>query len=457
MNGGVRATLDMRDTTIGITLSNRNMAMDITNSSISDSSGNLLFYTNGIYIANSLDDTLANSTDFNPGYLSDSWSSNGLPVSQGTLVLPYPEMPGFYYLFHESGDVAFSSIQPLSLKYSIIDMNRNNGLGEVIQKSISLLDDTLYLGELNAVKHANGRDWWLVCHRYESNLYYTFLVTNDSIIGPHSQSIGSVLTNGGDGQCVFSPDGRKLARYNSENTLDVLDFDRCSGLFYNAESTFINDSAACGGVCFSPDSRLLYVGSTNYVYQFNTDSVNFIDQRNVVATWDGFYSPFSPLATNFYKLLLAPNDRIYIISCNSTDYLHEIVSPNDTGVSCNLIQHSIQLPSPNAFSLPNYPFYNLGPVIGSVCDSLINSIQDPKIEKLNFEVYPNPFSKTLTIRSISSKNFELKIYNILGDILLTRKFRDSIQLDLSFLSDGAYQLELVSEIGVVMKRIVKAE
>ena len=457
MTGGIRTTLDMRDTNISISLSNRNMIMDESNSSISDSAGNLLFYTNGIYIANSLDDTLANSRDFNPGTLTNSWINWGFPFSQATLIIPFPEHSNLYYLFHESGEPAINSIQPMNLRYSIIDMNRNNGLGEVIEKNISLLEDTLYAGELTAVKHANGRDWWVITHRYQSDLYFSFLITNDSIFGPYSQNIGSVQAYGSDGQCVFSPDGKRLARYSSTNVLDVLNFDRCSGLFYDAKTTFINDSAICGGVCFSPDSRLLYVGSSKYVYQFNTDSSNFINQRLVVATWDGFFSPSFPAATNFYKLHLAPNGRIYIISCNGTDYLHAIISPNAIGLSCNIIQHSIQLPSSNSVSLPNYPFYNLGAEVGSVCDSLINSFDERIAEEIHIEVFPNPFLKTITIQSKNQIDGMLNVYNKLGNVVFSKQISGNQNLDLAFLPSGNYVIEIIGSENVFRKGIVKLD
>ena len=50
----------------------RNLGFFITNSSICDTAGNLLFYTNGVKIRNAVHDTLFNSTNYNPGYESTS-------------------------------------------------------------------------------------------------------------------------------------------------------------------------------------------------------------------------------------------------------------------------------------------------------------------------------------------------------------------------------------------------
>ncbi|MBK8413867.1 MAG: hypothetical protein IPL22_04700 [Bacteroidetes bacterium] len=51
----------------------REMGFFSINTMMNDGSGNLLFYTNGIYIANANHDTLLNSQNYNPGYASTTW------------------------------------------------------------------------------------------------------------------------------------------------------------------------------------------------------------------------------------------------------------------------------------------------------------------------------------------------------------------------------------------------
>jgi hypothetical protein len=48
-----------------------------TNASICDTNGQLLFYTNGQWIANRNDDTLLNSDHFNPGWATDTFYASG--------------------------------------------------------------------------------------------------------------------------------------------------------------------------------------------------------------------------------------------------------------------------------------------------------------------------------------------------------------------------------------------
>ena len=60
------------------------------NANISDSSGNLLFYTNGIYIANAMNDTMVNGSGISPSVYTTQHLGIGLRVKQGNLILPLP-------------------------------------------------------------------------------------------------------------------------------------------------------------------------------------------------------------------------------------------------------------------------------------------------------------------------------------------------------------------------------
>src|SRR6476620_2713060 len=102
-------------------------------------------------------------------------------------------------MFHESAEYfVFQSqndAQPLELRYSIVDMSLDTGLGGISDKKIVVLQDTLVWGFLTACKHANGRDWWVIAHQYYSNRYYKLLITPVGIEGPFIQDIGSIITN----------------------------------------------------------------------------------------------------------------------------------------------------------------------------------------------------------------------------------------------------------------------
>ena len=74
------------------------------NSSICDTSGNLLFYTNGCAIAGVNDEILENGDGLNLGNVYDAkcpqehYYTSGY---QSVLVLPVPDSNDLYYLFHK--------------------------------------------------------------------------------------------------------------------------------------------------------------------------------------------------------------------------------------------------------------------------------------------------------------------------------------------------------------------
>ena len=67
----------------------RTMNLNFTNGVISDSSGNLLFNTNGIFVADSAGNQMPNGDSLNPGLFSSN-HSYGMPIQQGNIIIPKP-------------------------------------------------------------------------------------------------------------------------------------------------------------------------------------------------------------------------------------------------------------------------------------------------------------------------------------------------------------------------------
>jgi DNA-binding beta-propeller fold protein YncE len=352
----------------------RDMNFNVTNASICSEHGNLLFYTNGIEIHNYLHEQMENGGGLNPGQNADDNQENGYILSQGVLILPIPNHASQYYLIHSTQDYPDGinlGFHVTSLNFSIIDMALNNGQGKVIEKNIPLIQDTLNVGEITSVRHANGRDWWLLVSEYDSNRFYRFLLSREGIINYGIQEVEEPI-HVGLAQSVFSPDGTKYARLSlvtleEDQYIDIFDFDRCSGSLGNQLQITYVDTAYAGGVAISPNSRYLYVSSFQYVYQYDLWAENIEESKQTIAIYDGFQGP---LWTTLFLAQLAPDNKIYINASNSVNFLHVIHNPNAPGLACDIRQHDLELPTLNAFSLPNNPYYGLGPLDGSTCDTL---------------------------------------------------------------------------------------
>ncbi|HOS49203.1 MAG TPA: hypothetical protein PLG57_11230, partial [Bacteroidia bacterium] len=142
--------------------------------SISDTNGILLFYS-GISI-----NTI--------GFSASIYNGNNQLVANGDsivgegwynelLILPMPNFYKKFYVF--SIDVS----SYYGFYYSIVDMNLNGGLGEVTIKNQTL--HNIQMADcLGAIKHANGRDWWLLMRTAANNFddkYYRYLVSPNGI------------------------------------------------------------------------------------------------------------------------------------------------------------------------------------------------------------------------------------------------------------------------------------
>ena len=429
-----------------------------TSANITDMEGHLLFSTNGAYIANVTGDTMFNGSGLNPSMYT-SWWPVGLHIAQGCLILPKPSTPGIYYLFHGTIDDLSSSLSH-HLYLTSIDMSLDSGLGGVLSKNEILIADTLNEGRITAVRHANGRDWWVFCFKANTNIHYRLLLTPSGVSVNGTQAIGEVRTPD-HGQACFSPDGSRYAYYSGFGTadLDIFNFDRCTGLFSNPVNINIDDSNSLGGVAFSPNGRFLYVSSVLDVYQYDTEASDIAASMVHIAHWDSTYSPSPPFATVFDIAQLAPDGKIYIGTGNSTLRMHVINNPDEPGLACNMVQHSVELPRYYSNSLPNHPNYFLGPVDGSVCDSLGINVGVPGVGlNATLSAYPNPSQGAFTLSYPAQPTVgELEVRDVTGRVVLRERlpqWSTVHQVELAGQAAGLYQCKLTWAKGSVATHVI---
>ncbi len=271
------SVLDFRIDTIRLYPISTFMNTKDANADICDSAGDLLYYTNGFYIAGSNGNALLNGDTLSPCAYTYQEYSQGLTIPQAAIFLPKPNNPRYYYLFHFSLDTLN---RPNTIYYSLIDKEGNSGLGAVIQKNVPVLklqSAILRGGGMTACKHANGRDYWIVMGGSNNNEFYKFLLTPDTILGPFIQNIGPVFSTPDDiANGKFSRDGSKYVTSCFDGLVLVVDFDRCSGDFSNPTTIFhyagtFSGQALSGAVSeeFSPSGRFLYVNGNKDMAQYD--------------------------------------------------------------------------------------------------------------------------------------------------------------------------------------------
>lgn len=431
----------------------------LTNANISDATGNFLFSSNGCIIADADFEVMENGEELNPGgmgfYENSCLVNGGYLISEGMIILPKPYNENNYYLLHQAG--TFSQTPPLVynniLYYSQVDMTLQNGLGSVIEKNQIILEDTLHSGDLEAVKHSNNVDWWVLASKRKSNKQFVILLTEVGIAEIIEQQVGLSTNDGstGSGQAVFSPDGSKYARFNKFDQIFLYDFDRQTGQLSNFQQLIATDSMiSVGGVSFSPNNRFLYVSTQFNIYQYDLWAADIAASKVEVGTYDGFLE-FDISPVTFFLMQLGPDCRIYIIPPNGSQYMHVIHNPNEKGLACNFEQRAIKLPALNGISLPNFPNYRLGTGY-PVCDSSIILTASPAIFKSTevLKLYPNPAQDNLYLELFEpfQNSGELVLYNQMGQEMQRFVLADrqtEFQFSVSDLAAGIYFYQLLEK------------
>jgi hypothetical protein len=393
----------------------RKMAFDGTQGNICDAQGNFLMSSNGVWIANANNDTMLNGSGLNPGYFVNAWP-NGLLITNGNLFIPTPGDSLGYTLFHQT------RLDPNSflggIYETLIDLTLDSAKGGVSIKNNTLIIDQLSWG-IAACKHANGRDWWITIMQDNSDIVYKILYSTNGVYNTNTQALNfNVLPLGNVSQITFSTTGNLFAYTVYDNSSPVnsyvilCDFDRCSGQFSNTRTISVSNGEYLYGLSFSPSSDFLYTNSASYIFQ-----IDITDQSiDTVAVYDGFSYPIPSAATTFFNEYLAANGKIYLTSGNGVQHLHEINYPDSAGIACDVQQHAVSLGVWHFRAVPNHPNYNLGPVVGSVCDTLSVGLTE-SIHDFHFSIAPNPVSDgwvKLTYLLPQNKAGVLEVYSITG-------------------------------------------
>ncbi|RYJ39594.1 secreted protein containing PKD domain [Flavobacterium anhuiense] len=304
------------------TLTDGQLNTDEGCASLSNSNGDLLFYTDGVTIWNRNHQVMLNGADL-MGHSSST---------QSATIVPKPGYSNLFYVFTLDYEV-----HPNGFRYSIVDINLDGGLGAVTSDK-NVLIYTPSDEKLSIVKHKNGVDFWVVTHGWNSNTFYSYLLSSSGLsASPVTSNVG--LFVGGSKENVWgymkiSPDGSKLAICHALQNFELLDFDNATGLVSNPLVLRTGDGMY--SVEFSPNSAVLYLSVTNpspyKVIQYDLTSSNIVG------------SAFTTLIPSIFPcaLQLGPNGKIYIAEYGKLK-LGVINNPNTTGVGCDLQMDAVDL------------------------------------------------------------------------------------------------------------------
>jgi hypothetical protein len=360
------------------------------------------------------------------------------------------------------------------LNYSVVDMDSNNGKGKVVQKNVVLADKQHYYNTaLQAVKHPNGKDWWLVKADCNFNRYQEFLVKEDTILGPFYQYYQDTSSYCyWIGQLYFNQEGTKMAcsnkgdRYYNNGVVgyvptrvDIYDFNRCNGELIHKKKYIVpyDTSTYPGndfkmGICFSPNSKLLYVSNTYSIYQIDLEDTN---TNNAIFIHGPDTSDLSYFAW-YHNMATAPDGKLYIGNYHGTrKYMSYIDKPNVKGLGCQFMPQGLWQPYTNLKSPPNMPNYGLGEDTTQICWPLSNYAPVGQTEP--WVVYPNPTFNELTLVCKGAE--QVMVYDVLGRLHLSVPLNKDIvenKINTATLAQGVYIVKIQrADQSVFTTKIIK--
>ncbi len=247
-------------------------------------SGNLLFYTDGMSVINHIHKVVKNG--------------NGLLGHATNVIVPYPQKKGFYYIFSVSiDDTKKSEYEKLDttklvkisenywskmvakydtvnqktarLYYHLVDMNKNNGLGEVILKNQLMYKSVR--ADLTVARHANGKDFWLITHEFMNNHFRVYLINEKGLQDNFLMSKIGVKLYTDDMARLEHKHIKISANFNHlylvesrfANVIQVFKFDNKTGKIGDFITLKEKDLHYLEGLEFSPDGSKLYL---NFIY-----------------------------------------------------------------------------------------------------------------------------------------------------------------------------------------------
>jgi WD40 repeat protein len=401
-------------------------------SSISDSAGNVLFYTNGVTVWNKNNATMFNGT----GLLGN------VSGGQSTLIVPQPKSTKIYYIFSLDGEAG-----PNGLHYSVVDMSQQAGLGAVTTKNVLMYTPTTE--KIDATYNQTTDSYWVLTHDWNNNNFKAYNLSSSGLdTTAVVSSVGSVNAGGSPygydamGQMTFSPDGSKIASaIYSDGKIELFNFDISTGIV--SSPITITGYPNAWGTAFSPDGTKLYatVWFTEPVYQFDL-STYVLSNIMASVTIVGYASGSSGYNAGY--LQIGPDNKIYLARVYA-DSLAVINTPDSLGAKCNFVNNGISIaPGSCVAGLSRVPFKRI------ISEEGINEI------KSNTEVnlYPNPNDGTFSVNiNTSNKAYQIAIYNVLGEKIYQARLNNGItKLKLDNQSHGIYSYNVVTnDTGITLK------
>ncbi|HEX9958153.1 MAG TPA: hypothetical protein VGA96_12890, partial [Fibrella sp.] len=178
-------------------------------SSITDTKGNVLFYSDGITVYDKdgkpmqLFDPISGTLTSSSAVLGGNQRS-----TQSAIIVPKPVCRGCDYLYHVYTTAEINGSRQIT--YSIVDMRRNNGNGAVIEQNLPVVTSSTSSSSTErsaAVRNDKDTTYWVLTHDYGTNRFRVSHLTPSTTIEQKTFDLGTPHDSParGEGQIKFGP------------------------------------------------------------------------------------------------------------------------------------------------------------------------------------------------------------------------------------------------------------
>ncbi|GAB4002578.1 T9SS C-terminal target domain-containing protein [Spirosoma daeguense] len=315
-------------------------------SSIADSQGKLLFYSDGITIydkeGNPMKSLVPGDTTTTQIPLGGNKNS-----TQSALIVPKPTCRGCEYLYYV---YTTSEIRgQKTLTYSIVDMRQDGGKGAIVEKNIPISSSSTE--QSASVKNERDSTFWVITRKYGTNQFEVRHLTRNENTDPITyplpgQSGGQVIDSlaNAEGYIKIGPADTSSANQASrpmavvipgppQNKVELYTFNDSTGvLTYNRTIDIGPAPPKAYGVEFSPDGQNLFVtmlADTNsdgsqkgasYILKYDLSQPDSLLSRSKTVV-------DSSTTRQYGSAQIGPDGRIYVAIQGSTS-LGTIENPN---------------------------------------------------------------------------------------------------------------------------------
>ena len=436
-------------------------------SQICNKSGKNIAFFNGIYLM----DQFGLSTRMDVFGSFEPYPFETLNIRNSSVILPFPGIDSTYILIGTNDHQDHPNfVIPVPNVISAVTFKENNlGKLDIIneQKEVARGEFSSNV-VISSCRHANGRDWWIICANRLSMNFTSLLLDPSGLKFNETYNAGDSVLAYNTFSSGFSPDGNFYARtagenknppsqFRKHNRAQIFKFDRCSGRLFDPINFYMpdEDTANISQVLFDKNSSRAYIPTGGGVWQGDMSAVDVPNSFKKVGYMDhDKIEKFTPLYVGVG--FQGPDNKMYFFDDNNKFGVSVINHPELEGTACEFEYSAFYKPSCTGMSVGNMPYFSLGPLDGSPCDTLgldnplTTIVKKPFIQK---QIYPNPTTGLIYLDlDPALHNLDVKILDIQGRVILNTKGIDLHRgVDLNFFTNGIYFVKVGGGVRKVLK------